>query len=128
MIYLIQFNFFLVDSSLPNDEIIKIQYSSLGFNCQTDAPNEHKKVLFKRWGFSRHIYNKPLLVSFRCEDNKIFVEKSAIEENTKDINLKVIEIFYQQVDNITPLLFSYQLGCFNIINPDTLYKKISKQM
>ncbi|XP_074094925.1 uncharacterized protein LOC141524762 isoform X2 [Cotesia typhae] len=115
-------------SSLSNNEIIKIQYSPSGFNCQTNATNKHEKLFLKKWEFSRHIYNKPILVSFRCEDNKIFVEKSAIEDNTKDINLKVIEIFYQQVDNITPLLFSYQLGCFNIINPDTLYKKISKQM
>ncbi|KAG8040634.1 hypothetical protein G9C98_002630 [Cotesia typhae] len=117
-----------LDSSLSNNEIIKIQYSPSGFNCQTNATNKHEKLFLKKWEFSRHIYNKPILVSFRCEDNKIFVEKSAIEDNTKDINLKVIEIFYQQVDNITPLLFSYQLGCFNIINPDTLYKKISKQM
>ncbi|CAD6201332.1 GSCOCG00000133001-RA-CDS [Cotesia congregata] len=110
-----------LNSSYPNDEIIKIQYSSLAFNYQPNAKNDHTKIFYEKRECSRHIFNKPLLVSFRCTDDKIFIEKRKIDVDPKDINFKVIDSFYQQVDNINTSLFSYQLGCFNIINPDTLY-------
>lgn len=72
--------------------------------------------------FYRHIYSGRELVSFSCEDNKIIIETESywhglLRENDT-------HYFTQTVDDINPSLFDNNLGCFNVIDPDTLHKTI----
>ncbi|XP_057323302.1 uncharacterized protein LOC130666378 [Microplitis mediator] len=80
---------------------------------------ESRRSFNKR--FYRHIYSGRELVSFSCEENKIIVETESFWNGV----LRENDIcFTQTVDNINPSLFDNNLGCFNVIDPDTLYKKI----